>query len=217
MHSTGTGVLLAPWLPTRGVQTEPCNQSEVKSKVGQGTPQEAGQNARSATQAKRVGWQDSASDHCCLYQCVCAFLHSCSVKDHAIRLAAAFEAPVVLLHSRGHVVPPLQHTHLAALRAFLQSIQQQGPPEQYLQRQQQMRQAAKSGGGLEPLDPPLPMWETEAEQVQKLQQGKQQHKQQQQEVAGAGRPQGQQQQESYVQVVKLNSEIGRIPQLASKL
>jgi hypothetical protein len=38
---------------------------------------------------------------------------SCSVKEHAKRLAASFEAAIVLTHSRGHVVPPLQHTHLA--------------------------------------------------------------------------------------------------------
>jgi hypothetical protein len=124
-----------------------------------------------------------------------------SVKDHAIALARAFEAPIVLLHSRGHVVPPLQHTHLASLRAFLLSIQQHGPPEQYQQRQAQVRAA----GGLEPLDPPLPLWETEAEQVQKLQQHKQQSRQ------------SQQQQGRYVQHVKIDSSVGNVPQLAPKL
>jgi len=29
---------------------------------------------------------------------------------------------VIILHSRGHVVPNLQHVHLAALRAFLQTM-----------------------------------------------------------------------------------------------
>jgi predicted alpha/beta hydrolase family esterase len=55
----------------------------------------------------------------------------CSVKEHAIRLAGAFQAPLVIMHTRGHIVPPLANPHLAALRAFLTSIRDEGCPESY--------------------------------------------------------------------------------------
>lgn len=121
-------------------------------------------------------------------------MHLCSVKDHAIRLARVFEAPMVLLHTRGHIVPPLPATHLAALRAFLASVQQQDPAAT-LQQQRQRQAAARAA--LEPLDPPAPMWE-----------------QQQQQQATADE---EQQQQPYTQRVKLDGQVGRIPQLASKL
>jgi len=145
---------------------------------------------------------------------------SCSVKEHGIRLAAAFQAPVVVMHSRGHIVPPLSNPHLAALRAFLTSMRDEGCPEQYLVRQQQQQAQAAAA---EPLDPPLPMWETEAEQVAKLQKQKQQHRQQlsQQQQGQQARQQQQPglqaQQGQYTQVIKLDGQIGRVPQLASKL
>lgn len=139
---------------------------------------------------------------------------SCSVKEHGIRLAAAFQAPVVIMHSRGHIVPPLSNPHLAALRAFLTSMRDEGCPEHYLVRQRQQQAQAAAA---EPLDPPLPMWETEAEQVAKLQKQKQQHRQQssqQQQQLPAGL---QVQQGQYTQVIKLDGQIGRVPQLASRL
>jgi hypothetical protein len=119
---------------------------------------------------------------------------------------------------------------LAALRAFLTSVRDYGPAEQYRTRQQQQR-AALQAAGQEPLDPPLPMWETEAEQVAKLQQHKaharqqrmasQQQQQQQQQQTEPQRQQQQQQQQRpegpYVQLVRVDGSIGRVPQLASKL
>jgi hypothetical protein len=136
------------------------------------------------------------------------------VKEHAIRLAGAFEAPIVIMHSRGHIVPRLNNPHLAMLRAFLTSILNEGCPETY--RAKQRQQAAANS--LEPLNPPLPMWETEAEQVTKLQQQKVQRIQQQQQQQGTSSAQQQEQQHGqYVQVVKFTGEVGHEPQIASKL
>lgn len=122
-------------------------------------------------------------------------------------------------------MPNLSNPHLAALRSFLTSIRDEGCPEHFIRRQQQ--QQAQAAASSDPLDPPLPMWETEAEQVAKLQQHKQQYRQQSvqqqqqqqhQQPAGAQQPQTPQpQQGQYIQVLKLDGEIGRIPQLASKL
>lgn len=104
------------------------------------------------------------------------------------------------------------------LRAFLTSIKDEGCPETYKAKQRQ--QAAANA--LEPLNPPLPMWETEADQVAKLQQQKQQrsqhYPQQQQQQQGESTAQQQEQQHGqYVQVVKFTGEVGREPQIASKL
>lgn len=147
------------------------------------------------------------------------------MKDHAIALARAFISPIVIMHNRGHIVPPLGNPHLACLRAFLTSIRDEGCPEPYKakQRQQQAQAAAQ-----DPLDPPLPQWETEAEQVAKLQQQKQQriqeYQQQQhqrrQEAGVGGQQKGPQQQQQpegrYVQYLKIDGEVGRVPQLAPK-
>jgi hypothetical protein len=46
-------------------------------------------------------------------------------------LAGAFQAPLVIMHTRGHIVPPLANPHLAALRAFLISMRDEGCPESY--------------------------------------------------------------------------------------
>lgn len=154
--------------------------------------------------------------------------HKDYVKEHAIRLAKAFEAPIVIMHTRGHIVPPLANPHLAALRAFLTSIRDEGCPEAFRSKQRQQQQA-HAAAAADPLDPPLPLWETEAEQVAKLQQQKQQRIQQrirqyqQQKPPGAASSSGVQQPEQqgqegqYIQVLKIDGQVGRVPQLAPKL
>lgn len=122
---------------------------------------------------------------------------------------------------RGHIVPPLANPHLAALRAFLTSIRDEGCPESFRARQRQQQQE-HAAAAADPLDPPLPLWETEAEQVAKLQQQKQQciqqNQKQQQQLPGATSSSGlQQQQGHYIEVLKIDGEVGRVPQLASKL
>lgn len=152
--------------------------------------------------------------------CVCAATHT-----HAPVLSGLFGPPLLpSLHvstRRGHIVPPLANPHLAALRAFLTSIRDEGCPESFRARQRQQQQA-HAAAAADPLDPPLPLWETEAEQVAKLQQQKQQriqqYQKQQQQPPGAASSSGlQQQQGQYIQVLKIDGEVGRVPQLASKL
>lgn len=129
--------------------------------------------------------------------------HKDYVKEHAIRLAGAFQAPLVIMHTRGHIVPPLANPHLAALRAFLISMRDEGCPESYRSQQQQRR---LQSAALDPLDPPMPLWETEAEHVTRQQQPKQQYQQQQQRGEG-----------QYSEVIRIDGELGKVPQLASKL
>lgn len=67
---------------------------------------------------------------------------------------------------RGHIVPPLLREQLAVLRAFLvamQDVPQQAARVQ--EGQQQQTAAAVNSSKLDPLEPPQPIWETEAEQV----------------------------------------------------
>lgn len=138
-----------------------------------------------------------------------------SVKEHAIRLAGAFDSPVVIMHNRGHVVPPLHNPNLAALRAFLQSIRNEGCPKYYTAKQHAQLAAAQ-----EPLDPPLPLWETEAEQVKKFQEQRGQLYQQQQQVPQpvvTGSQVDLQGVAQFTQVLKLDGKIGHTPQLVSKL
>ncbi|KAF8058364.1 hypothetical protein HT031_005682 [Scenedesmus sp. PABB004] len=107
--------------------------------------------------------------------------HKDYVKEHSIALARAFEAPIVIMHGRGHVVPPLAREHLAVLRAFLTAMRDLPPPAG----------PAPGRAQLEPLDPPRPVWEAEAEQAQ--------------EQSGAG---GERQQQGFVHRLKLS---GRPP------
>jgi hypothetical protein len=71
----------------------------------------------------------------------------------------------------------------------------------------QQQQRRLQSAALDPLDPPLPLWETEAEHVTRQQQPKQQYQQQQQQ-----RGEGQ-----YSEVIRIDGELGKVPQLASKL
>jgi hypothetical protein len=117
------------------------------------------------------------------------------------------------MHDRGHIVPPLSNPHLAALRAFLTSIRDGGCPDFYRTKQQQQQQSRAAT--LEPLDPPNPLWEeTEAEQVAKQQQQRQQYIQQQQQGGSSG---GRSQQGQYSELINIDVQMGKVPQLASKL
>jgi hypothetical protein len=118
------------------------------------------------------------------------------------------------MHDRGHIVPPLSNPHLAALRAFLTSIRDGGGPEFYRKKQQQQQSRAAT---LEPLDPPNPQWETEAEQVAKQQQQRQQYIQQQQKQGASSSSGGPQQQGQYSELIKIDGQMGKVPQLASKM
>lgn len=64
------------------------------------------------------------------------------------------------MHSKGHIVPPLLREHLAVLRAFLIAIRDSPPLPGHVQERQQASQ-----NGIDPLEPPQPIWETEAERV----------------------------------------------------
>lgn len=126
------------------------------------------------------------------------------------------------MHNRGHIVPPLANEQLAVLRAFLMFMRDSSTPADVIIQQQR-----KAAEGLEPLEAPLPIWETEDEQVggilarkqqQQQQQKGEQHEQQQrnldgrQQVAGDRQQQTgdqQQQQQRYVQYVKLSGPILR--------
>jgi hypothetical protein len=61
-------------------------------------------------------------------------------------------------------VPPLLREHLSVLRAFLIALRDLPPQQAHVQERQQQVVAAASSK-LDPLDPPQPIWETEAEQV----------------------------------------------------
>lgn len=141
------------------------------------------------------------------------FIRCSSVKEHAIALARSFEAPVVVMHPRGHIVPPLAREHLAVLRAFLTAMRDLPALGQDNGSGRRRQQAGSST--LDPLEPPLPVWETEDEQVRQQLQSKQQlaerearEQQQQQE--------DQQRQQQYVQVLKLSGPIPK-SMLAAKL
>jgi hypothetical protein len=68
---------------------------------------------------------------------------------------------------RGHIVPPLLREHLSVLRAFLIAMQDLPAQQAHVQERQQQQAAAAASGSskLDPLEPPQPIWETEAEQV----------------------------------------------------
>eukprot|EP00878_Enallax_costatus_P013084 GHUV01013672.1.p1 GENE.GHUV01013672.1~~GHUV01013672.1.p1 ORF type:complete len:134 (+),score=76.11 GHUV01013672.1:199-600(+) len=124
------------------------------------------------------------------------------------------------MHNRGHIVPPLANEQLAVLRAFITVMRDSPTPANILVQQQR-----KAAEGLEPLEPPLPVWETEGEQVggilaHKQQQQQQKDDQQQQQQQQQIKPQQQQgdqwqhqggqrqeQQQRYVQYVKLSGPI----------
>jgi hypothetical protein len=61
-------------------------------------------------------------------------------------------------------VPPLLREHLSVLRAFLIAMRDLPPQQAHVQERQQQA-AAAANSKLDPLDPPQPIWETEAEQV----------------------------------------------------
>eukprot|EP00878_Enallax_costatus_P021682 GHUV01022972.1.p1 GENE.GHUV01022972.1~~GHUV01022972.1.p1 ORF type:complete len:239 (+),score=90.46 GHUV01022972.1:478-1194(+) len=146
--------------------------------------------------------------------------HKDYVKEHAISLARSFASPIVIMHNRGHIVPPLANEQLAVLRAFITVMRDSPTPANILVQQQR-----KAAEGLEPLEPPLPVWETEGEQVggilaHKQQQQQQKDDQQQQQQQQQIKPQQQQgdqwqhqggqrqeQQQRYVQYVKLSGPI----------
>ncbi|GBF94990.1 hypothetical protein Rsub_07491 [Raphidocelis subcapitata] len=57
--------------------------------------------------------------------------HRDFVKQHSINLVRQFDAPIIIFHQRGHVIPPLEGPHLAVLRGFLDAIlddKRQGRP-----------------------------------------------------------------------------------------
>jgi hypothetical protein len=62
-------------------------------------------------------------------------------------------------------VPPLLQEHLSVLRAFLIAMRDLPPQQAHVQERQQQAAAAAASNKLDPLDPPQPIWETEAEQV----------------------------------------------------
>lgn len=64
-------------------------------------------------------------------------------------------------------MPPLLREHLSVLRAFLIAMRDLPPQQAHVQERQQQQLPAAAGGSskLDPLDPPQPIWETEAEQV----------------------------------------------------
>ena len=165
--------------------------------------------------ATSQSWQMSLTTACCL---PCPPPPPRSVKEHAIRLAGAFLAPIVIMHDRGHIVPPLSNPHLAALRAFLTSIRDGGCPEFYRKKQQQQQSRAAT---LEPLDPPNPQWETEAEHITKQQQQRQQYARQQQQQfqqqGGSSSSGRSEQQGQYSELIKIDGQMGKVPQLASKM
>lgn len=79
--------------------------------------------------------------------------HRDFVKEHSINLVRQFDAPVIVFHSRGHVIPPLEGPHLAVLKGFLDAIREEkrqgrppvgwqgaGPASAPVQQQQQGQQ-----------------------------------------------------------------------------
>lgn len=132
-----------------------------------------------------------------------------SVKEHAIALARSFASPIVIMHNRGHIVPPLANEHLAVLRAFLTTMRDSPTPSAVIIQQQQ-----KAAEGLEPLEPPVPVWETESEQVGGILAGKKQQRgnAQQQKAEGQQQQQGQEGSKGqFQQVVKLSGKITPYP------
>jgi hypothetical protein len=69
------------------------------------------------------------------------------------------------MHSRGHIVPPLVREQLAVLRAFLGAMRDLPPLPQHVKgrRPQQPERL------LDPLEPPVPVWEPNDDQVGMLQ------------------------------------------------
>jgi len=65
------------------------------------------------------------------------------------------------MHSRGHIVPPLVREQLAVLRAFLGAMRDLPPLPQHVKGRGPQQQE----GLLDPLEPPVPVWETEDDQV----------------------------------------------------
>eukprot|EP00877_Chromochloris_zofingiensis_P004961 jgi/Chrzof1/14466/Cz09g03290.t1 len=51
--------------------------------------------------------------------------HKDYIKEYSIELVRQFQAPIVIMHGRGHVVPNLEGMHLEVLRAFFKSFLQQ--------------------------------------------------------------------------------------------
>eukprot|EP00879_Flechtneria_rotunda_P003150 GHRR01003372.1.p1 GENE.GHRR01003372.1~~GHRR01003372.1.p1 ORF type:complete len:296 (+),score=71.11 GHRR01003372.1:250-1137(+) len=83
--------------------------------------------------------------------------HKDYVKEHSIALARSFEGPIVIIHSKGHVIPALANQHLAVLRAFLVSMQESTAALDSSGTQE--RQQQQMSTSLDPLDPPRPEWE----------------------------------------------------------
>eukprot|EP00879_Flechtneria_rotunda_P020403 GHRR01021465.1.p1 GENE.GHRR01021465.1~~GHRR01021465.1.p1 ORF type:complete len:168 (+),score=43.08 GHRR01021465.1:399-902(+) len=91
------------------------------------------------------------------YALLTALPVACSVKEHSIALARSFEGPIVIIHSKGHVIPALANQHLAVLRAFLVSMQESTAALDSSGTQE--RQQQQMSTSLDPLDPPRPEWE----------------------------------------------------------